>query len=41
MTTKEEIIWYLERIDDEQTLKRILAEVARAFLTDTKKPAKE
>lgn len=38
MTTKEQILWYLERITDERTLKRLLAEVARAFLTDTKKP---
>ena len=41
METRKEIIWYLERIEDERTLKRILAEVAREFLTDTKKPAKE
>ena len=38
MTTKEEIIWYLEQVNDERALKRILAAVARAFLTDTKKP---
>lgn len=41
MTTREQIDWYLDQITDEKILKRILAEVARAFLTDTKKPAKE
>lgn len=38
MTTREQIDWYLDQITDEKILKRILAVVARAFLTDTKKP---
>ena len=41
MTTKEEIIWYVTQIEDERTLKRILAAVAREFLTDAKKTTKE
>ena len=41
MTTREQIVWYISQITDEKILKRILAVVARAFLTDTKKPAKE
>ena len=32
MTTREQIDWYLDQITDEQILKRILAEVARAGL---------
>lgn len=40
METKQQIQWYLEQISDERTLKRILAAVAREFLTDTK-PTKE
>ena len=41
MTTREQIDWYLDQITDEKILKRILAVVARAFLTDTKKTTKE
>jgi hypothetical protein len=32
-TIKEQILWYISRIRDERALKRILAFVARLFLT--------
>ena len=33
MTIREQIGWYLDKITDERALKRILAFVARLFLT--------